>query len=162
MWEPVSLRQNCLLWLHFLEIHFWLDCASRTSKDKQRDSRRQQFLSRRAVTSSLITSPRPEHGMIHGSCTSRLNNSSLPNAESQPYKSSRSLNTSRYAQYIEDEATGGQFANENDTRRQEKARGSSTLEPVRNELNGSRGALREPSSAEKELQVNNISSLFGK
>ena len=100
--------------------------------------------------------------MIHGSCTSRLNNSLLPNAESQPYISSRSLNTSRYAQYIEDEATGGQFANENDTRRQEKARGSSTLEPVRNELNGSRGALREPSSAEKELQVNDISSLFGK
>jgi hypothetical protein len=54
------------------------------------------------------------------------------------------------------------LANENNTRRWEKARGSSTLEPVQHELNGSRGAVRQRASAEKQLQVNNVSSLFGK
>jgi hypothetical protein len=114
------------------------------------------------VTSSLKTSPRLEEGRIYGSRASQYDNSSPTNAENERYKSYRNVNTSRYVPYIDDGAIGGQVSKENDTRRRGKARASSARVPVQHELKGFGGTLLERPSAEEQLQVDNMSPLFGR
>ena len=136
--------------------------SSRTSKNRQRDSRGPQIQSRKRLASPLKTTPRSDEGRIRGSRAPQLDNSLGTNAETQQHKSSWSIDRSRYIYGMDGEDTGDQLTNEKDLRRLEKSWGSSTNVLAQPGFNASPGMLNERLSTEKQSQVSNMQPLSGK